>query len=75
MPLLPQLKTVHRLSSLEKAVVNMRSEMQHFGNNAEKLLCPGDRLLTWIDTRKASPRLRRAALFDGMLAGKLAVAV
>ena len=51
-PMLPQLETVHRLSSLEKAVVDMRSEMRRFGSNTEKLLCPGDRLLARIDTRE-----------------------
>ena len=50
--MLPQLETVHRLSSLEKAVVDMRSEMRRFGSNTEKLLCPGDRLLARIDTRE-----------------------
>ena len=46
------LETVRRLASLEKAVVDMRSEMRRFGATAERLASPGERLLARIDTRE-----------------------
>ena len=51
-PLVASLETVRRLSSLEKAVVDMRSEMRRFGATAERLASPGERLLARIDTRE-----------------------
>ena len=51
-PLVASLETVRRLSSLEKAVVDMRSEMRRFGATAERLASTGERLLARIDTRE-----------------------
>ena len=51
-PLVASLETVRRLSSLEKAVVDMRSEMRRFGATAERLASSGERLLARIDTRE-----------------------
>ena len=51
-PLVASLETVRRLSSLEKAVVDMRSEMRRFGATAERLASPGELLLARIDTRE-----------------------
>ena len=43
-------ETNRRLASVEKGLVDLRSEIRKFGANTERLLDPGARLLARIDT-------------------------